>query len=178
MASPDLMNSNPYEAKIEEKDKQPQQQETTEEALTEDEAKKMVEDFLNSQDTPGALMALWELEKNYGKLPERMKEIYKKAKEDAINQLKNDSNFQLALEQVWITLDEPMPLSEIWEEGAGRIAGEIVDSPATKQQLQIAETVIEKYNNLDPKQKEALEKGLQDFRNSILSVATDLGISK
>jgi hypothetical protein len=68
--------------------------------LSEDKAKEMVEKFLNAPETPEALSNLQQIEERYksGSLPENVKNLYKKAKEEAAARLKDD--FKDALKQV------------------------------------------------------------------------------
>lgn len=147
--------------------------------LSEEEAKQMVEDFLNNPETTNTLYNLQSIEEKYraNALPENVKNIYVKAKEHAVNQLKNDNNFQLAMKQVWINLDG-FTLPEIWEERAKVLAGETVRDPATKQQLKIAkDVIINKYSSLDPMQQEALKEGLKVFKDSISKISTELWLN-
>ena len=71
---------------------------TSKEVMTEEEANKMVEDFLNDPETSSSLGNLRLIEEKFkaGSLPENISHHYKKAKENAIKELHKDKNFQLA----------------------------------------------------------------------------------
>ena len=85
----------------------------------------MVEKFLNAPETPEALSNLQQIEERYkaGSLPENVKNLYKKAKEEAAARLKDD--FKDALKQVWVKIEWPS-LLEIWKEDAKKMADGIV----------------------------------------------------
>lgn len=149
--------------------------------MTEEEANKMVEDFLNDPETPSALSNLRLIEEKFkaGSLPENINNRYKKAKEQAILKLQGDENFQLALKQAWVTIDGfEKNLQDYSEEEAANEVDRMLGDPATKEQLEQAKNVIIKNcNKLDPKQRESLEEGLRVFKDSIKNASQEIWLN-
>lgn len=154
---------------------------TSPEVMTEEEANKMVEDFLNDPETPSALSNLRLIEEKFkaGSLPENINNRYKKAKEQAILKLQGDENFQLALKQAWVTIDGfEKNLQDYSEEEAENEVESILGNPATKEQLEQAKNVIIKNcDKLDPKQKASLEEGLRVFKDSIKNASQEIWLN-
>jgi len=145
--------------------------------LSEDKAKEMVEKFLNAPETPEALSNLQQIEERYksGSLPENVKNLYKKAKEEAAARLKDD--FKDALKQVWVKIEWPS-LLEIWKEDAKKMADGIVEDPETKKQVKdVKEVIFDKYVMLNPDQKKALDDGLKDFKKLIEDAKTEIWLA-
>lgn len=145
--------------------------------LSEDKAKEMVEKFLNAPETPEALSNLQQIEERYkaGSLPENVKNLYKKAKEEAAARLKDD--FKDALKQVWVKIEWPS-LLEIWKEDAKKMADGIVEDPETKKQVKdVKEVIFDKYVMLNPDQKRALDDGVMVFKNSIENAKKEIWLA-
>jgi len=154
---------------------------TSKEVMTEEEANKMVEDFLNDPETSSSLGNLRLIEEKFkaGSLPENINNRYKKAKENAIKELQKDKNFQLALKQTWAKIDGfEKTLQDYSEEEAANEVELILGNPATKAQLENAKNVIiTNCNKLDPKQKASLEEGLKVFKDSIRNASQEIWIN-
>ena len=102
----------------------------SEEKLSEAAAAELVNDLLNRSDVVQSFNALQTIEKKYKAkaLPENIKNIYVKARDEALNQLKNEPVFK----ELWVHLDtnsnigEDTPLSWLSEEMADSIVAKIL----------------------------------------------------
>lgn len=157
--------------------------------MTEEEANKMVEDFLNDPETPSALSRLRLIEEKYraGSLPESINNRYKQAKEKAIQELQSREDFESfksALIVAWVKMDgleknlQDKKLQDYSEEEAARVVEGILGDPATKEQLEQARSaIITNCNKLDQAQRKALEQGIEAFKLSIGKASKEIWIN-
>lgn len=139
--------------------------------LTEQEAVKMVEEFIKSPDTRNSLINLKKIEEQYqlNALPPNVKISYENAKKQIKERLQADS--KAIMESLWINFDNNTPLSRILPEQANNQANIILENPTTKQQLEEAGEVMKKYDKLNETQKAALWDVISEIK---LSLQNDL----
>ena len=135
--------------------------------LTEQEAVKMVENFIKSPDTRKSLINLKKIEEQYqlNALPSNVKISYENAKEQIKERLQADS--KAIMESLWINFDNNTPLSRILPEQADNQVNVILESPTTKQQLEEAGEVMKKYDKLNETQKTALWDVMSEIKQSL-----------
>lgn len=150
-------------------------QETQEVPISEEEAAKMVKDILKSPDTLATLNKMKDIEEKVNALPEDIKNLYKKAKDSAMEGLKKDPDFQLIMKQVWWKVDKnnssaeknnDIPLSEISEKDAESLSRQAIEKKETWTDLEIVKIVIW-YNKFNDSLKNKLAVAIDNFKNYI-----------
>lgn len=170
-----------FDSKI--KPKKESEQEA-EKVLGSEEAKEEAKNALESERTKEVLKKLEKIDERIKNMPEserweynRAIETYNNIKNDIQKRMGEDPNFQEAMKQVWMHLDNSdQPLDAIGEPTAWEIVSKALTNKETSKQIENANFVMPRKDELNPRQQKALDDRSRYTKTSIENLANQLGL--